>query len=188
MPPVLPFETLCADMEKNVFPVLDTDFRSELFAAESFLPVLERSPRAGFIQISSAVTCAPLPGMSMYAAAKAASRQFTEALGQELKGRVYVLCVCPGFARTSLFRGMPAACFSPLVRATCMPAGRMAEKILRAVSHRRRLVFPGADGRFMRLTYNLFGTRALDFFGWVLRISGIQLFAGVFPHDNKKEK
>lgn len=185
MPPVQRFTDAARDFDACVKRVVDTDFYAALYSAEAFAPLLDASEDPMVINISSASAFFALPGMSMYCAAKAALRSFSESLERETGW--YVAAVEPGFVRTGLFREQPDGAMSRFVQSFCMPADRMARKILRGVGRRRRVILAGADARIMKVMHALLGAWALDIFTWVLKKSGIALFANAFPREEESD-
>jgi len=65
------------------------------------LPILRGRPQAKIVNISSAISRLPYPGLAVYGAAKGYLSSFSESLEGELAGsNISVLCFHPGFTRT----------------------------------------------------------------------------------------
>lgn len=64
-----------------------------------FLPDLIKN-KGGIINVASIAGFLPGPGMNVYYATKSYVLSFTEALAEELKGKVAVTCLCPGPTKT----------------------------------------------------------------------------------------
>jgi NAD(P)-dependent dehydrogenase (short-subunit alcohol dehydrogenase family) len=71
------------------------------------LPLLERSDDGRILLFSGGGAFSPEPGYSAYAATKGATVALMETLAEELRGRVGVNCVAPGFVATDIHRGTP---------------------------------------------------------------------------------
>jgi NAD(P)-dependent dehydrogenase (short-subunit alcohol dehydrogenase family) len=72
---------------------------------DAMLPVLEQSDKPMIVNTSSAAAYMGFPGMAAYSASKAAQKTFSDSVARELRGRVRIISVCPGFVDTELFRG-----------------------------------------------------------------------------------
>jgi len=64
---------------------------------------LDRGVKAHLVNVASSVAAAPLPGMTAYAASKAAAYSLSEGLAGELAGsNIKVTTICPGAINTSI--------------------------------------------------------------------------------------
>jgi short-subunit dehydrogenase len=79
------------------------NFWGVVHGCRTFLPQLRAKPEAAIVNVSSIFAMVSVPTQSMYNAAKAAVRGFSDALREELRGTgVTVLCVHPGGIRTRI--------------------------------------------------------------------------------------
>lgn len=86
-------------------------------ASRAALPLLLASPAGAIVNIGAGAAVKAGAGMGAYAAAKAGVHRFTEALAEELKGRVTVNAVLPSIIDTPANRrDMPDADFGKWVR------------------------------------------------------------------------
>jgi 3-oxoacyl-[acyl-carrier protein] reductase len=91
-----------------------------------------RASKGTIVNIGSTLAQRPMPGISIYAAAKGAIEAFTRAMAAELAGDgVRVLAVLPSLVRSDIWTsaGMPAAAYDALLaaRAGDYPLGRVGE-------------------------------------------------------------
>ncbi|KCV70932.1 hypothetical protein H696_01878 [Fonticula alba] len=88
--------------------VLEVNFLAPLAMIKMCLPFLRRT-RGRIINISSASSIIPIPGLSLYSASKSALSAMTQALRQETKHMGVAVCeVVPGFAYTNLISRITA--------------------------------------------------------------------------------
>jgi short-subunit dehydrogenase len=70
-----------------------------------FAPGMLARGSGGIINVASTAAFQPVPFMAVYGATKAFVLSFSEALGEEFRGRgVRVLALCPGATRTNFFK------------------------------------------------------------------------------------
>ncbi|WP_338017593.1 SDR family NAD(P)-dependent oxidoreductase [Streptomyces adustus] len=151
---VAPAETAGTQAFKDA---METIFAGALHTALAALPYLRRSPAGGRLGLVCSVGgLLAVPHLVPYSCAKAAVRALGEGLQEETAGSaVSVTTVHPGLMRTGShlqaeFGGRPQAEFAWFSALAGMPllsmnAERAAEKIVRAVEHRRtRLVLTPA--------------------------------------------
>lgn len=81
-----------------------TNFLSAVYAINNLFPLIEKSDNPAIVNVSSASALATIVGTAGYSASKSALKSYTEVLAEELRGRVYVGLVMPGFARADIFR------------------------------------------------------------------------------------
>lgn len=160
--------------------VMAANFFSTVDAVSLFLPLLRRSSTPAIINMSSASAVAAIPGTAAYSAAKAAQKVFSECLALELKGEVYVACVCPGFIRTDLFREQKKGLSDRRLEQFYMPVEIAARKIMRAIARRRRTITPGLDARLLSFSHRLLGLRAMDLITFIFKKAKVELFDDVY--------
>jgi len=156
------------------------NFLSAVYSSEAFLEKLKASPDGAIVNISSADALAAVAGTAAYAASKGALRSYSEALAQDLKGKVFVSTVYPGFIKTDIFRNQTEGADSKLIDRFCSRCDVAAAKILRGIVGRRRKLVIGADAHFMSIGYRFLGNGASDIMRRVLKASRLDLFKKVF--------
>jgi NAD(P)-dependent dehydrogenase (short-subunit alcohol dehydrogenase family) len=139
--------------------VLNVNLYGTLFVTKAFLPHLLNRREAHIVNLSSMGGFVPVPGQTIYCAAKAAVKLLSEGLAAELsRTNVRVTVVCPGAVATNIRAnsglGSPGApVTSGAVKA--MPASEAAALIVRGVERNAYHVFVGNDARFMDKFYRL---------------------------------
>lgn len=107
------------------------------------LPDMLKRGHGQILNIGSATSFAPSPGMGVYAASKAYVLSFSEALSAELKGTgVTVTCLCPGAAKTSFSRNAHLPSTHPIAQSHT-PAHTVAAYGYRAMLSGAPLAIPG---------------------------------------------
>jgi NAD(P)-dependent dehydrogenase (short-subunit alcohol dehydrogenase family) len=92
------------------------NLKTAIVACQAALPHLLESPGGGIVNIGANAALKAGVGMGAYAASKAGVAKLTEALAEELKGRVTVNAVLPSIIDTPANRAeMPGADFSKWV-------------------------------------------------------------------------
>ncbi len=105
--------------------------------------------RGGVINVSSAASFQPGPGLATYTATKAFLMSFSESLHEELRTEgVTVTCVCPGYTRTELQQRAHVD-MSHLPGLMWQSAEHVARVGLAGHARGRALVVPGAVNRAM---------------------------------------
>jgi len=84
--------------------LMNINFWGTVYGVKAFLPALQRSPGATIVNLSSVFGIVAPPGQSAYSASKFAVRGFSEALREELRGKVHVVTVHPGGIKTNIAR------------------------------------------------------------------------------------
>ncbi len=143
-------ETLPADHPDHVANLEHTtrvNYLGVVYAFEAVLPAMLARRSGHLVAISSLAAYKGLPGSAAYCASKAAVLSYCESLRIELRGRIHVTCVCPGFVTTP----MTAQNHGPMP--LVMSADEAARRIVRAL-HRRPGVydFPWTMRRLMGLS------------------------------------
>ncbi|MGW6697445.1 SDR family oxidoreductase [Nocardia sp. NPDC055049] len=91
--------------------VLNVNIKSVFLMSQAVVPVMRKHGGGTIINIGSATALRPIPGLTWYAATKAAINLVTKTMALELAADgIRVNCVAPGLAATALFEafvGMP---------------------------------------------------------------------------------
>lgn len=150
---IQPFHRL-ADLEYSAIErVLNVNLYGTLFMTKAFLPHLLRRPEAHVINVSSMGGFVPVPGQTIYGAAKAAVKLMTEGLASELlASNVRVSVVFPGAVATNI-RENSGTSNSPGQgngqASKALPAAVAAEIIVRGIERNAPRIFVGRDAMFM---------------------------------------
>lgn len=132
--------------------VVNVNFFGTVFVIKAFLPLLLQRPEAHIVNLSSMGGFVPVPGQTVYCAAKAGVKLLSEGLASELLNtNVHVTVVFPGAVATKIRHNSGVAapaseggrCMQPL-----SPA-RAAEMIVAGIERNAYQVFVGADAFLM---------------------------------------
>lgn len=149
--------------------VMNVNFFGTLYMTRAFLPHLLGRPEAHITNISSMGGFLPVPGQTMYGAAKAAVKLFTEGLHSELlTTNVRVTVVFPGAVGTNIAANsgvttMPAPSGKQQRSIKPLAPGKAAEIILNGIEQDRYRVLVGSDAAFLDLLYRISPQRAARF-------------------------
>jgi short-subunit dehydrogenase len=165
---------------ETVENVLQTNFLSAVYAAETLLPYMQGG---GMLNICSSSALCPVVGTAAYSASKSALKGFTEALALEYRGRAYVGIFFPGTTNTELFRNDEQTKDSILQKFAISPE-KMAKRIARKLYRRRRRAVLGADAKAMAFITWLMPVKGPALISWVMKKSGSKVFKNVFPKDS----
>jgi len=138
---------------EQVERVMNVNFYGCVHVTKAFLPYLLERPEAHIVNISSMGGFLPVPGQSIYGAAKAAVKLFTEGLYAELKETaVRVSVVFPGAIATNIT--VNSGIEMPKVSSgssgmTAMPANEAARIILHGMETNQYRILVGSDSKFM---------------------------------------
>ena len=151
--------------------LMGVNFWGVVHGCRTFLPQLRAKPEAAIVNVSSIFAMVSVPTQSMYNAAKAAVRGFSDALREELRGTgVTVLCVHPGGIRTRIVEqarvvdlaGL-AASHEALSQSFAADARTSAEDaakaIVGAIQDGRERVLIGPDARVLDWLWRMFPGR-----------------------------
>ncbi|PTL85751.1 SDR family oxidoreductase [Vitiosangium sp. GDMCC 1.1324] len=149
--------------------VMNVNLFGTLYMTKAFLPHLLARPEAHITNISSMGGFLPVPGQTIYGAAKAAVKLLTEGLNSELLGtNVRVTVVFPGAIGTNIagnsgvvidnqqekLREGPIKVLAP---------GKAAQIIIEGIEQNRYRVLVGSDATLMDAVYRLNPQRAARF-------------------------
>ena len=136
-----------------------------IYMTKAFLPHLLARPEAHIVNISSMGGFLPVPGQTMYGAAKAAVKLFTEGLYSELSDtNVRVTVVFPGAIATNIT--VNSGVMTPSIenadrsKMRVTPAPVAAQVILDGMESDSFRVLVGSDSRMMDTFYRLMPKRA----------------------------
>lgn len=162
---------------------VNVDFYAPAYAIMVMYDHIIKSETPAFVTVSSSAALCPLPGTSLYTAAKAASKSLTECFGLE-HPEFYVGYICPGFTKTNLFVNQAEDMSQNKLIASFMSnRDSMVKKIVKGiVKKKRRMVF-GSDAWFMRVMYKFFPRTSPRFIGRVMKKSKQKVFADIFNKD-----
>jgi NAD(P)-dependent dehydrogenase (short-subunit alcohol dehydrogenase family) len=153
--------------------VLNVNLFGTLYFIKAFLPRLLERPEAHIVNVSSMGGFVPVPGQTIYGAAKAAVKLLSEGLASELlHTRVRVTVVFPGAVATNIMKNSglmpPGAGNATDGRDTTnpkdrkgskalqpLPADRAAITIVEGMERNRLRVFVGRDAALMDKLYRL---------------------------------
>ena len=156
---IQPFSRLNELDYPTIERVVNVNFYGTLFVTKAFLPHLLKRPEAHIANLSSMGGFVPVPGQTIYCAAKAAVKLMTEGLAAELAHtNVRVTVVCPGAVASNirensgLGRPTVAEASGPI---KALPASKAAEIIVRGIERDAYHIFVGNDAAFMDRFYRL---------------------------------
>lgn len=142
--------------------VMNVNFYGTLYMTKAFLPHLLMRPEAHITNISSMGGFLPVPGQSIYGAAKAAVKLLTEGLHSELAlTNVHVTVVFPGAIGTNIAANsginltMPAGDSANQQSFKQLAPAKAAEIIVAGMEKNHYRVLVGSDSRFMDFLYRL---------------------------------
>jgi NADP-dependent 3-hydroxy acid dehydrogenase YdfG len=82
--------------------MIEINYYSLIYGVEAVLPLLRQSKCPQLVGMASIASYTGLPGGSPYTAAKAAARNFLQAMAVEFYPQIPVSIICPGFVATPL--------------------------------------------------------------------------------------
>jgi len=140
--------------------VLNVNLLGTLYVVKTFLPHLLQRPQAHIVNLSSLGGFIPVPGQTVYCAAKAGVKLLSEGLASELiDTSVRVTVVFPGAIATNITANSgvtaPAVRSEPKGSMKPLPPSRAAEIIVRAIERDAHYVFVGRDSAIMNIFQRL---------------------------------
>ncbi|MDP2059312.1 MAG: SDR family NAD(P)-dependent oxidoreductase, partial [Flavobacteriaceae bacterium] len=140
--------------------VMDVNFYGTVYMTKAFLPLFLERPEAHIVNISSMGGFIAFPGQTIYGAAKAAVKLFTEGLYAELKdSAVRVTVVHPGAIATNITAnsGLGGPKIDPATAKTglALSASKAAKIIVCGMEKNKFRVTVGKDARMLDLLYRL---------------------------------
>lgn len=178
-----PFRRASSTHSKVYEESIKVNYLSAVYSYEFILPLLKASSTPTIVNISSSSALAILVGTSAYTAAKTALRAYTECIMYEHKD-IYVASVCPGFAKTDIFREQKHSSNEGIIGKVSMPADKMARKIIKKLRRRKRRIVVGIDAHLMSGFYRIAPKFSAKLFAWVFKKAKLPLFDEVFSSKN----
>lgn len=171
---IQPFKPVSELSFDEIDRVLNVNFYGTVYLTKAFLPLFLQRPEAHIVNISSMGGFIPFPGQTMYGAAKAAVKIFTEGLYAELKDtQVRVTVVHPGAIATNITEnsglGKPKMEANSSQAAMTLPASKAAEIIIRAIEKNKYRVTVGKDAALLDYFYRLNPKMATHFIGKMMK-------------------
>ncbi len=103
------FNQLSFCEDQNCRALLDTDLFAAIRLSQAVLPAMKRRGHGHIVNIGSMIGLIPLPHMTVYAAAKAGLKAFSDSLRRELHGTgIAVTHIAPRAVRTGANHGLAA--------------------------------------------------------------------------------
>ncbi len=140
--------------------VMNVDFYGALYMTKAFLPHLLKRPEAHITNVSSIGGFLPVPGQTIYGAAKAAVKLMTEGLRSELLDtHVKVMIVFPGATNTNIATNSGVTTTMTVEEGQkqfkMMAPDKSAEMIINGIEQNRSRLLIGSDVSFMDRLYRL---------------------------------
>ena len=147
--------------------VMAVNFYGTLYLTKAFLPHLLERPEAHIANVSSMGGFLPVPGQTVYGAAKAAVKLLTEGLYAELKDtNVKVTVIFPGAIATNIMQNsgldVPNADAGNDSQFKTLSARQAADQMLAGIEKNQFRVVIGQDARAMDKLYRLNPKYAAD--------------------------
>ncbi len=154
--------------------IVNVNFYGTVYLTKAFLPHFLMRPEAHIVNISSMGGFIPFPRQTIYGAAKAAVKIFTEGLYAELKDtNVKVTVVHPGAIATNITEnsglGKPKMEANSQQTNLALPASKAAQIIIRAMEKDKYRVTVGKDAMILDLLYRLHPRFATNFIGKMMK-------------------
>lgn len=177
MPPFENFEDEDGELAKRV---IDVNFMSVVYGCEIMLPLLKRSKQGGIVSVASSAAFSPIVGAAVYSASKGAVKNFTLSLAEELNGRIYVGCVCPGFSKTGLFRDNNYTEEDyDFIDGMGTDKNDIAEAVVNGVKNCKKLIVCGKDSRLMTAMSSVAPVKSNALYSKVMKESKLNMFKGL---------
>ncbi len=167
---------------EEIETVMNINFYSAVYSVKTLLPFLLQSECGAVINIDSSAALMSLAGTSAYSASKAALKSFTEAMREELRGKLYVGIVCPGFTKTDIFRNQEAEGEKgqKLINMISTDCDLMVKMIMFGIEHKRAMQVHGIDAHAMKMFGKLLPVNGARLFSAVMKAADVDIFSEVF--------
>ena len=153
---IQPFKPVQELSIEEINRVMTVNFFGTVYLTKAFLPLFLQRPEAHIVNVASMGGFIPFPGQTLYGAAKAAVKLFTEGLYSELLDtNVRVTVVFPGAIATNITEnsglGKPKA--GSDAAGKTLSASKAAEQIIAGIEANKFRVVVGKDAKFLDLLY-----------------------------------
>ena len=178
---MMPFSSFSNINENDIDKVFKTNFFSAIYSIKALMPLLQKSSNPAIINISSAAALCCMPGTSIYSASKSALETFSEILHCELRKKVYVCTIMPGFTKTNLFKNKEFGneiinCQDKkIVDRFSMSVDKMSNKIIKNIKHKKARAIIGFDAKMLNILYKLMPQNSGNLVGKILNRNWIHL-------------
>lgn len=160
---------------EDINRVMNVNFYGTVYMTKALLPHLLKLPEAHVVNVSSMGGFIPFPTQTIYGAAKAAVKIFTEGLHIELKNTaVNVTVVHPGAVRTNIT--LNSGMKQPQIdvettpkKGTGLSPSKAASIIIRAMERNKYRVTVGKDAAILDLLYRVNPRFASNFIGKMMK-------------------
>ena len=177
---VLPSFKKATDIDiSTVENVMNINFYGAVYGTRAMWDVLEKSNTPAIINITSSAALCALAGTSVYSASKAALKSYTEAMQHEYKN-MYISFVCPGLTKSAIFRSQENSTKDKRINALAMSAEKMASKIVKGMTKRKKRMVIGMDACFMDSFYRFCPNLSKKLINWFLKTAKIDLYKDVY--------
>ena len=133
--------------------IVDVDLMGVIHGVQAILPHFRERDRGAIVNVGSALSDRAIPLLSMYCAAKAAVKSFTDSLRMELAdagANISVTLILPASINTPFYRwGRSRMGVRPHPVSVIYPASAVAKAIVAAAEHPQREIFVGLMGRLL---------------------------------------
>ena len=126
---------LVRQSEESIREITNTNLLGTIFCTkEGVRHMLKHSVKGSIVNVTSVVAGAGYPGISVYAASKAAVLGFTKAIAVEMASRgIRINAVAPGFVQTDLTKDIPEAMRANVLESTPMKRLTSAAEVAKGV-------------------------------------------------------
>lgn len=150
---IQPFKPVQEISYLDIEKVMNVNFYGTVHMTKAFLPILIDRPNAHIVNISSMGGLVPVPGQTMYGAAKAAVKLFTEGLHSELVDtNVKVTLIIPGAIATKIKENSGLGKTEPSTNQKSiqpLSAYEAAEAIISAIELNKSRLTIGKDAKML---------------------------------------
>ena len=178
LPPFCKFDKMPSS---SIESVMQTNFFASVYSIKALIVQLKQSKTPAIINVASSAALATVAGSTGYSASKSALKSFTQSLILEYP-EIYVSIVCPGFAKTDIFRSQAQTTEkeSKLINAVCSSPDKMVNSMINAIAKKKKRVVLGLDAHAMDIFGRIMPKTTDKLIYTLLKKANISLFNDVF--------